>query len=109
MPIRSMSSYAVTCYKSYISRKIRMLKRVSSNAVTSNKSNKAGKRKNINNVQELAGSEKDCIFAGRKNKLMKTEIAKYPEEITDDGLLMYGQTSMDNCLAVLTRICLSSL
>ena len=35
--------------------------------------------------------------------LMKTEIAKYPEEKTEDGLLVYGQTSMDNCLAVLTH------
>ena len=34
---------------------------------------------------------------------MKTEIAKYPEEKTEDGLLVYGQTSMDNCLAVLTH------
>ena len=55
------------------------------------------------NSGELESSEKGCIFAGRKNKLMKTEIAKYPEEITEDGLLVYGQTSMDNCLAVLTH------
>jgi DNA (cytosine-5)-methyltransferase 1 len=34
---------------------------------------------------------------------MKTDIEKYPEEKTEDGLLMYGQTSMDNCLAVLTH------
>lgn len=34
---------------------------------------------------------------------MKTGIGNYPEEITEDGLIMYGQTSMDNCLAVLTH------
>ena len=34
---------------------------------------------------------------------MKNEITIYPEEITEDGLIVYGQTSLDNCLAVLTH------
>ena len=34
---------------------------------------------------------------------MKIGIEKYPEEKTEDGLLIYSETSMDNCLAVLTH------
>lgn len=37
------------------------------------------------------------------NVLFKPNIQNHPEEITSDGLLMYGETSMDNCLAVLTH------
>lgn len=37
------------------------------------------------------------------NVLFKPNIQKHPEETTSDGLLMYGETSMDNCLAVLTH------
>lgn len=39
----------------------------------------------------------------RKNTAIKSNIEKFPEELTPDGLLMYGETSMDNCLAVLTH------
>lgn len=35
--------------------------------------------------------------------LLRTNVAKFPEERTSDGLLIYGETSMDNCLAVLTH------
>lgn len=34
---------------------------------------------------------------------MRIGIEKYPEEKTEDGLLIYSETSMDNCLAVLTH------
>lgn len=39
----------------------------------------------------------------RSNALLKADVASYPEETTPDGLLVYGETSMDNCLAVLTH------
>ncbi len=39
----------------------------------------------------------------RSNALLKADVASYPEEATPDGLLVYGETSMDNCLAVLTH------
>lgn len=39
----------------------------------------------------------------KSNTLLKAAVGQYPEEITSDGVLMYGETSMDNCLAVLTH------
>lgn len=39
----------------------------------------------------------------RSNVLLKADVENYPEELTPDGLLVYGETSMDNCLAVLTH------
>lgn len=37
-----------------------------------------------------------------KDKI-KAEVSKFPEEIGKDGIRIYGETSMDNCLAVLTH------
>lgn len=42
-------------------------------------------------------------YGMESNALLKARVEQYPEEITSDGLLMYGETSMDNCLAVLTH------
>lgn len=39
----------------------------------------------------------------KKEENSEIRYIEYPEEITEDGLLLYGQTSMDNCLAVLTH------
>lgn len=39
----------------------------------------------------------------KSNLLLKTNIEQFPEEKTSDGVLVYGETSMDNCLAVLTH------
>lgn len=39
----------------------------------------------------------------KKLKDIKANIAKFPEETTADGIRLYGDTSMDNCLAVLTH------
>ncbi len=39
----------------------------------------------------------------KKGKAIKSNIESFPEEITSDGLMVYGETSMDNCLAVLTH------
>lgn len=37
------------------------------------------------------------------NAILNRGVGHYPEEQTADGLLVYGETSMDNCLAVLTH------
>lgn len=38
-----------------------------------------------------------------KLKEIKANVAEFPEETTADGIRLYGETSMDNCLAVLTH------
>ena len=37
------------------------------------------------------------------NTIIQTNIEKFPEETYNDGIRVYGETSMDNCLAVLTH------
>lgn len=38
-----------------------------------------------------------------KNTITNPNIANFPEEITQEGLRVYGATSMDNCLSLLTH------
>lgn len=39
----------------------------------------------------------------KTNVALKADLETYPEKIIDDRLLAYGETSVDNCLAVLTH------
>jgi len=38
-----------------------------------------------------------------KKKGIKTKLADFPEEVTEDGLIMYGETSYENQMAVLSH------
>lgn len=52
----------------------------------------------------MFGEKNVYLQVSMKTKaLLRTNVAKFPEERTSDGLLIYGETSMDNCLAVLTH------
>ena len=39
----------------------------------------------------------------RKANNIKAKVIGFPKKICDDGIHEYGETSMDNCLAVLTH------
>ena len=39
----------------------------------------------------------------KKEEKIKTKLADYPEELTEDGLIMYGETSYENQMAVLSH------
>jgi DNA (cytosine-5)-methyltransferase 1 len=43
------------------------------------------------------------VILQSKQRRMKLNIKEYPEEVLDNGVKIYGETSYDNCLALLTH------